>query len=192
VNGALMTAVPAPRFVGAHVRRLHLALVRSPHAHARLAGVDIGPARAAPGVAAVLLAADLGALSPKPMTVAPLGFRVPPHAPLAIDAVRYAGQPIAAAVADDRYRARDAADLVDVRYEPLPAVVDPERALDSDAPRVHATLDTNLAFEHRWSAGDVDAAFRRAAHVVSGAFRPRARGPRADGDPGMSGPVRGG
>jgi carbon-monoxide dehydrogenase large subunit len=184
--------VPAPRFVGAHVRRLedprllrgqaryaddlqlpgllHLAFVRSPHAHARLASVDTGPARAAPGVAAVLLAADLDALSPKPMTVAPPGFRVPPHAPLAMDAVRYAGQPVAAAVADDRYRARDAADLIDVRYEPLPAVVDPERALDSDAPRVHATLDTNLAFEHRWSAGDVDAAFRRAAHVVSGRF----------------------
>ena len=64
----------------------------------------------------------------------------------------------------------DAADLIDMRYEPLPAVVDPERALDPGAPRVHATLDTNLAFEHRWSAGDVDAAFRRAAHVVSGRF----------------------
>jgi CO/xanthine dehydrogenase Mo-binding subunit len=80
-----------------------------------LAGIDAGPARAAPGVAAVLLAADLGALPPKPMTVAPSGFRVPPHAPLAIDAARYAGQPVAAVVADDRYRARDAADLLDVR-----------------------------------------------------------------------------
>jgi carbon-monoxide dehydrogenase large subunit len=185
-------SVPAPRFVGAHVRRLedprlvqgqaryvddlqlpgllHLAFVRSPHPHARLAGIDAGPARAAPGVAAVLLAADLGALAPKPMTVAPPGFRVPPHAPLAADAVRYVGQPVAAAVARDRYAARDAADLVEVRYEPLPAVVDPERALEPGAPRVHAALDSNLAFEHGWSAGDVDAAFRRAAHVVRGRF----------------------
>jgi carbon-monoxide dehydrogenase large subunit len=133
-----VTPVPAPRFVGAHVRRLedprlvqgqaryvddlqlpglgHLAFVRSPHPHARVAGIDAGSAQAAPGVAAVLLATDLGALAPKPMTVAPPGFRVPPHAPLALDAVRYVGQPVAAVVADDRYRARDAADVVDVRY----------------------------------------------------------------------------
>jgi carbon-monoxide dehydrogenase large subunit len=104
------------------------------------------------------------------MTVAPPGFRVPPHAPLAVDAARYVGQPVAAAVAGDRYAARDAADLVEVRYEPLPAVSDPERGLDPGAPRVHAALDSNLAFEHRWSAGDVDGAFRRAAHVVRGRF----------------------
>jgi carbon-monoxide dehydrogenase large subunit len=118
----------------------------------------------------VMTSLDLEGLTAKPMMVRPPGYQVPPHTPLARDAVRYVGQPIAAVIAQDRYRARDATELVLVDYEPLPAVVDPEGALDPQAPRVHPTLDSNLAYEHRWSVGDVDGAFARAAHIVRGRF----------------------
>lgn len=183
---------PPPRFVGAHVKRLedprliqgqatylddlappgllHLVFVRSPHAHARIAKPDVGDARAEAGVAAVLTAADLEDLAPKPIAVQPPGFRIPPHPALAADAVRYVGQPVVAVVAADRYRARDAADRVTVEYEPLPAVTDAARALAPGAPRVHPTLDSNLAFELSWQNGDVDGAFRAAARVVRGRF----------------------
>jgi carbon-monoxide dehydrogenase large subunit len=149
---------------------LHLAFVRSPHAHAEISGRDVGAARGAPGVALVLTGLDLSGLAPKPMTVAPAGYRVPPHTPLAVDAARYVGQPVAAVVAADRYGARDAADLVEIAYRPRPPVLDPVEALRPGAPRVHAALDSNLAFEHGYTAGDVEGAFRRAAHVVSGRF----------------------
>ncbi|HLN11955.1 MAG TPA: molybdopterin cofactor-binding domain-containing protein [bacterium] len=184
--------MPAPRFVGARVKRvedprflrghaqyvgdlrtaglLHLVFIRSPHAHARLVGVRTDLAAAAPGVAAVLTGVDLASLTPKPIAIRPAGLHVVPHTPLAQDVVRYVGQPVAAVVATDEYRARDAAALVDVAYEPLPSVVDPERALEPGAPRVHPRLESNLAFEHGWAAGDVEGAFRDAAQVVHGRF----------------------
>lgn len=184
--------IPAPRFLGGHVRRvedprliqgqaryvddlhvpglLHLAFVRSPHAHARIRGRDVERARQAPGVALVLTGPDLTGLSPKPMTVAPVGYRVPPHTPLAVDAARYVGQPVAAVVAAERYGARDGADLVEIDYQALPTVLDPIEALRPGAPRVHASLDSNLAFEHGYTVGDVEGAFGQAAHVVRGRF----------------------
>ena len=165
------------RFVGSHVRRLedprllqgqggylddlalpglgHLVFLRSPHAHAEVRALDAAPARAVPGVLAVLTAADLAGLAPKPL-VGPPGMRRPPHTPLATDAVRYVGQPVAAIVADAPARARDGADAVAVEYAPRPAVTDAEAALAAGA----------LAYEHRWAHGDVEAAFRQAARVV--------------------------
>lgn len=107
---------------------------------------------------------------PKPISIQPSGFRAVPRVPLAGDAVHYVGQPVAAVLALDRCIAEDAAALVDVDYEPLPAMVTPEQALEPDAPRVHAVLSSNVAFEHTWTTGDVDDAFRRAAHVVRGRF----------------------
>ena len=184
--------MPAPRFVGARVKRvedprflcghaqylddlrtpglLHLVFVRSPHAHARLVGVHAESAAKATGVAAVLTAADVAHLTPKPIAILPDGLRAPAHSPLAREYVCYAGQPVAAVVAEDPYRARDAAEMVGVEYDPRPAVVHADRALDADAPRVHPALESNLAFEHSWTAGDVDGAFRRAARVVHGRF----------------------
>jgi len=184
--------IPAPRFIGARVKRvedprflrgeadylddlrfaggLHLVFVRSPHAHARVTRVDCRPALEAPGVEAVLTAADVAHLAPKPIALCPAGFRVLPRTPLAGDVVRYVGQPVAAVVADDLYRASDAAELVQVDYEPLPAAIGPERALEPGAPLVHPALGSNVAFEQGWTFGDVDAAFRRAARVVGGHF----------------------
>jgi carbon-monoxide dehydrogenase large subunit len=149
---------------------LHLVFVRSAYAHARLAKVDVDAAREGAGVAAVLTGADVAELGEKPVAVAPPGLAVPPHPVLALDAVRYVGQPIVAVVADDRYRARDAADLVAITYDPLPAATEPAEALAPEAARVHPGLDSNLAFEHRWTHGDVDGAFARATRVVRGRF----------------------
>ena len=184
--------MPAPRFVGARVKRvedprflrgqaqyvddlqlaglLHLVFARSPHAHADLVRVETRAAAAAPGVAAVLTGDDVASLTPKPIVVRPSGWRDVPHAPLARETVRYVGQPVAAVVATDRSRAQDAADLVSVEYAAREPVVDPERALAPEAPRVHPGLDSNLAFEHAWTAGDVEGAFRGAARVVHGRF----------------------
>jgi carbon-monoxide dehydrogenase large subunit len=123
---------------------LHLAFVRSPHAHARVRGVR----------GALLTAADLAGTAP-PRINPPPGLTVAPepHPLLALDEVRYQGQPIAAVVAASRARAEDAAERVEVDYEPLPAVSDPRASTETLA---------------RWvkRAGDVDGAFAAAAHVV--------------------------
>ena len=185
-------AIPAPRFLGARVKRvedprflrgearflddlrlagqLHLVFVRSPHAHARVVRVDRGPALEAPGVETVMTAADVAHLAPKPIALRPAGFHVLPRSPLAANVVRYVGQPVAAVVARDLSRARDAAELVRVDYEPLPAATSPERALEPDAPFVHPTLDSNIAFEQGWTLGDIDEAFLRRREVVRGRF----------------------
>ncbi len=180
---------PAPRFVGSEVKRLedprllrgqaqyvddltltglaHGWVVRSPHAHARIAALDTSAATKLPGVFAVLTARDLaGAVRPKPLILAPPGTRVPARLPLAEGRVRFAGEPVAFVVAADRATARDAADLVAVEYDPLPPVVDPERALAADAPQLWPEAPGNVAYEHSWSSGDVEAAFARAHRVV--------------------------
>src|SRR5579864_6319987 len=109
---------------------VHAAIVRSPHAHARIVRLDAGAARAMPGVVAVLTAPDLP--SPAPRIPAPLmfpGIAAATHPLLADQIVRYAGQPVAVVVADSRYTAEDAAEAVRVEYDPLPAVVDVDAAL---------------------------------------------------------------
>jgi carbon-monoxide dehydrogenase large subunit len=181
--------MPAPRFVGSEVKRLedprllrgaaqyvddltfhglvHAHVVRSPHAHARLAGIDAGRARRVAGVLAVFTAEDLaGAVQPKPLILAPPNVKNPPRQPLAADRVRFVGAPVALVVAVDPATARDAADAVDVAYEPLPAVSDPARALEPGAPLIWAEAPGNLVYEHAWTAGDVDAAFAGAHRVV--------------------------
>jgi carbon-monoxide dehydrogenase large subunit len=130
---------------------VHVAFVRSEHAHARLQQVDVSAARRRPGVVAAFTFADLGAYGgPAPLLVPPppipgLVFHACTHRPLAQDKVRYAGEPIAMIVADSRYIAEDALRDVRVDLEPLDAVVDLEAALASGAPRVHEHLDSNLA-----------------------------------------------
>ncbi|QBR91058.1 xanthine dehydrogenase family protein molybdopterin-binding subunit [Nocardioides euryhalodurans] len=121
---------------------LHAVFVRSPMAHARLLSVDTAPAADAPGVVAVLAAADLGD-RPVPL-FASANDRVP-RFPLARDVVRYVGDPVALVVARTRAEAVDAAELVDVDYDPLPAVVDPEAAADPGAPQLHPELRRNVA-----------------------------------------------
>ena len=146
----------------------HAAIVRSPHAHARILGYDLEAARALPGVVGVITGADVARHS-KPFSV---GVTAPVHYYCAAtDKARFVGEPVAVVVARSRYVAEDAAELVQVRYEPLPAVVDPERALEPDAPVLHETVGTNLANNRRLVYGDPDRAFRDAEVVLKERFR---------------------
>ncbi len=143
---------------------LHAAILRAPHAHALIEGIDVGEALTLPGVSAVLTGDDVRRLS-RPLMV---GVKAPIEAwPLAVGKVRYAGEPVAVVVAESRYVAEDALDLIHVSYRRLPPVMDPERALADDAPALHERLDSNLASERHFRYGDPEAAFARAAHEVA-------------------------
>jgi len=148
--------------------------LRSPHAHARVTGIDTAAARAMPGVAAVLTADDLAPL----LRAERLAVGLPSGAirhqldrpVLARDEVVHVGEPVALVLASDRARAEDAAEAVAVRYEDLPAVAALEEALAEGAPPVHAGLSDNLLAEFGFSYGDCDAAFASAALVVGGRY----------------------
>lgn len=152
---------------------LHAAFVRSPHARARVLGIDASQALSQPGVVAVLKGADLeGKVAPL-MEPSPPGEEgwgsnrsgVTRHA-LATETVNYPGEAVAVVLAEDKYSAEDGAELVTVDYDRLPAVTDPEAALDPGAPKIHEHLGTNLASHETVSAGDVARAFKRADTVV--------------------------
>ena len=143
------------------------AVVRSPHPHARIRGADLRRARRHPGVAAVIGPEEVrAAVRPFPLsTSTPM-----PYLPSAVDRTRYVGEPVAVVVATDRYVAEDAAELVDVDYEPLDVVVDTRRALEPGAPLLHDEAGTNVATDRTFSFGEVDAAFDAAAHSVRGEY----------------------
>src|SRR5438132_935442 len=146
----------------------HAAIVRSPHAHARILGYDLEAARAVDGVVGAITGEDVRTLT-KPFSV---GVTAPVHYYCAAaDKVRFVGEPVAVIVARSRYVAEDAADLVRVHYEPLPVVVDPERALEPDAPILHEAVGTNLAGHRRLVYGDPDRAFSEAEVVIKERFR---------------------
>jgi aerobic carbon-monoxide dehydrogenase large subunit len=152
--------------------QLHGIVLRSPHGHAAIEGIDTSAAHAMLGVHGVFTAADLdsdgvGELPciARVATVAPM--IVPPRRALARDRVRHVGDPVAFIVADTAQQARDAAERVVVAYRPLPAVVDAKEALAAQAPQLWDEAPGNLAY--RFERGDkpaVDAAFAAAAHVV--------------------------
>ena len=152
---------------------LHAAIVRSPHAHARIVFIDTIEARGRPGVAGVFTAADLApdALGPLPCTaqvatVAPM--IVPPRFALAADRVRHVGEAVAFVVAATAAEARDAAERIDISYDLLPAVTDAAAALAPGAPQLHEEAPGNLSY--RFRKGDraaVDTAFAAAAHIVA-------------------------
>ena len=148
---------------------LHLAFVRSAYAHARLRSIDVSKARAVPGVVAVVTGEDIrDEIHPLPLPVVLPAFpaRYPTFWPLAIDKVKFHGEPIAAVVGTDAYAAEDAAELVEIEYEPLPAVVDAEAALGPDAPLVHEDWDDNLMFGGTLTGGDeAEGQARNAAEV---------------------------
>jgi aerobic carbon-monoxide dehydrogenase large subunit len=146
---------------------LHAAVVRSPHAHARIVDVDTRRARAMPGVHLVLTGRDLGDLNqPTPLLIPNpcLTHGRTPY-PLATSEVRFVGEPVAFVVADDRYVAEDALAAIDVTWDPLPAVASIEAACADGAPLVHADVPGNRAARMRQRVGDPDGAFARAAHV---------------------------
>jgi len=144
----------------------HACIVRSPHGAAKIKGINAKAALERPGVVAVFTGADVKHLGAVPCAASLPGLRVPHHHLLAQDRVYYQGHPVAVVVATDRYVARDAADLVEVDYEPQPAVADPEKALAAGAPAVHPEWPDNTAFTFHQEGGDTEAAFREAEVVV--------------------------
>ncbi len=150
----------------------HAAMLRSSHAHARITRIDTEKAGVAPGVVAVYTGADIeGALQPMPCAwlLPDSELRVAPYPCIAKDVVRYTGDIVAAVVAETPHQAYDALDLIEVHYDPLPTVTDPEKAAGADAPQLHAKdvngddISGNQAFH--WvvaGGGDVDAAFAEA------------------------------
>jgi 2-furoyl-CoA dehydrogenase large subunit len=150
--------------LGAPPGTLHAAILRSPHAHARIAAIDVARARAFPGVAAVLTGKDIEAVTASLPTAlkAPIESR-----PIASDRVRYVGEPVAVVAARDRYAAEDALELIDIVYERLPAVVDPLSALHPDAPVLHPRLGSNLVSERSFRYGDPERAFREAPRRIA-------------------------
>ncbi|MBZ5608868.1 MAG: xanthine dehydrogenase family protein molybdopterin-binding subunit [Acidobacteriia bacterium] len=144
----------------------HAVIVRSPHGAARIKRINIKKAQELPGVAAVFIGKDTEKVGPVPCGASLPGLRVPHHHILAIDRVYFVGHPVAVVVATDRYIARDAADLVEVDWEPLPTVTDPEKALAPGAAAVHPEWPDNTAFTYHQEGGDVDKAFAQADVVV--------------------------
>src|ERR671937_2011275 len=144
---------------------LHLHVVRSSEAHARILGIDTGRAREADGVVAVFtgkdLIADFGA--PLPVTVCFVpDKKYPNHYPIAVDRVRYVGEPVAVVVATSRAAAEDAGERLDIRYESLPPVLDIEKAIEKDAPVLHDELGSNLSYDSKFAGDDIEAAFKQA------------------------------
>ncbi|MER5261525.1 xanthine dehydrogenase family protein molybdopterin-binding subunit [Actinosynnema sp. NPDC002837] len=153
---------------------LEAAILRSPHPHARIVRIDTTAAAAHPGVVAVVTGADVKSMVRRPQ---PLIWRSAPDGPetvaypLAVDKVLYTGHGLAAVAAVDRATAEDALELIDVEYEPLPAVTTLEQALAPDAPRLHEDWPDNVAGRAVVAQGDVEAAFARADVVLRETFR---------------------
>ncbi|WP_368417075.1 xanthine dehydrogenase family protein molybdopterin-binding subunit [Falsiroseomonas sp.] len=153
-------------------RMVHAAFLRSPHAHARIISVDAAAARAVPGVVRVFTGADIAALcDPWVATLEHLkGMKSAPQYPLPLDRATWQGEPLVAVVAESRAAAEDGVAALDVRFEPLPAQLDMETALDPDAVVIHPQLGDNLVFTRTAEKGDVAAAFAAAHRVVEATF----------------------
>ncbi|HTO96145.1 MAG TPA: molybdopterin cofactor-binding domain-containing protein [Myxococcales bacterium] len=163
----------------------HAAFVRSPHAHAKIRAIDTAAARKLKGVIAVYTGKDLSGVNPLPVGWLIPNMKIPARRVLATDRVRHMGEAVAVVIADSPYVARDAAELVEVDYEPLPVVADAAKAVEKGAVAVHDEAPDNVCFH--WQLGDkaaTDKAFAGAARVVKQSFRnhrliPNAIEPRA-------------
>jgi len=174
--GARVKRVEDPRLLrgeGAYVDDiqipgvLHMAVLRSPNAHARVTSIDVGPARELVGVVDAFSFADLG---PEPASIPVLipdaSMRGAPQYPLARDRVRYVGEGVAVVVAENRHVAEDALELIEVEYEMLPAVVDPVAAIEPGAATLHDEAPDNVAARLFYTSGDADTAFQNADVIV--------------------------
>jgi CO/xanthine dehydrogenase Mo-binding subunit len=181
--GKSINRVEDPRFLRGEGRYVddiklanmaHAAIVRSPHAHARIVSIDTSKAEALPGVIRVVTGADVAERA------APLpSFGAGPIIQdlIATEKVRHYGEAVAAVVAEDRYVAEDACDLIEVEYELLPVALDPFEARKDGAPLVHEKLGTNVAYERTFTFGEVDRAFAEAPRKVQAQLRwPRSTG----------------
>ncbi len=175
VTGLPLRRMEDPKFItgsGKYVgdisfpNMLHAAFVRSPHAHAKILKVDASRALAHPNVKFVLTGADIKGIKNIPSVDEEPNKKATKILPLAMEEVNYAGESVAAVFALDTYSAQDATELVDVEYEPLDSVTDPEVALKSGAPKVHHYHKDNLAWHHVHQVGDIDKAFKSADEIV--------------------------
>ncbi|RIK41002.1 MAG: carbon monoxide dehydrogenase [Chloroflexi bacterium] len=147
-----------------------MAVLRSPHAHAKIVSIDTSAAKAMPGVVAVYTGADLiDDLAPVPCAwlVPNANLVIPEYRAVATDRVRFVGDAVAVVVAEDRYLAQDAADKIEVEYDVLPAVVDQEAATQDGAPQLYDNVPNNIAFHWELGGGDIDAAFADADVTIS-------------------------
>src|SRR5882724_7948094 len=181
--------MPVSRLVGARVKRredprlirglgqyvddvnlpntLHVAILRSPYAHAKIKSLEADAARQHPGIVAVVTGSEIkDQIGTLPVSGGNETLRVPKHYVLAVDKVCYVGEGVAAVVAEDRYVARDALDLIQVEYEPLPVVADPEKALAPGSPVIHSEWSDNVAFRSEQKQGNLTKAFKEADKVV--------------------------
>ena len=162
------------------MRALHVAFRRSDQPHARIRAIDCAAACAAPGVVAVLTAEDFaGAVKPLVATSRMVNYHATPILPLARGKVRYVGEPVVGVVAENRYLAEDAVELLAIDYEPFPAVVDPEEAMLLDAPLLYEEAGTNVLVSREFKRGEPDEAFASASVRVKGRFRMRRKTPVA-------------
>src|ERR1700761_2679479 len=154
--------------IGVREATLHAAILRSPHAHANIVAIDVEAARKARGVVAILTGEDVKALTASLVG----GVKAPVECwPIAVGRVRYVGEPVAIVVAESRYLAEDAIDLIDAQYEALPAVVDPLRAMDAGAALLHDGFPGNVASDRTFKYGEPDRAFAEAKRTVAVSIR---------------------
>jgi len=147
---------------------LSVVILRSPYAHAKINSINIDAAKNAPGVVAVYTGKDVeGKVGYVPCAAALPELKVPKYPVLAAGKVIFVGQPVAAVVATDKYKARDAADLIEIDYDPLDVVTDAEKAAQPDSHVIHEEFGTNVAFVHSAGTGDVEAAFKEADKIVT-------------------------
>ncbi|MGE0821663.1 MAG: xanthine dehydrogenase family protein molybdopterin-binding subunit [Candidatus Binatia bacterium] len=164
---------------------LHMSVLRSPYAHAKINSINVEDAKALPGVVAVLTSADVSEQTgPVPCVAEAPGMKLPHHPLLAEGKVRYVGEPVAVVVATDRYVARDATDLIDVDYDPLDAIVDPEQAAAPGSVLLYDDFGDNIAFRSEVPNPAVEQALKEAdavikLRIVQQRLAPMAMEPRA-------------
>ena len=146
---------------------LHCAMLRSPHAHARIKSIDTSAAEKLPGVMGVVTGEDAKQTTAPAMSF-PEGWG---GYCMAVDKVKYVGQIVAAVAATSRYIAEDALELIEVEYEPLPAVMDATKAIQPDSPVINEEAGTNIIFQKLFTWGDVEAGFAEADQVFTEKYR---------------------
>lgn len=150
---------------------VHAAVLRSSHAHARLVKIDAGAALNLPGVIGVLTAADIPGLKTIPMRTGVIpGLERSQQTPIATTKVRYVGDPVALVVADSRYIAEDALELIEVEYQALGAVTDARASMAPGAPQLHDATPNNIAANFQVNVGDIDAAFAASDVIFEESF----------------------
>jgi CO/xanthine dehydrogenase Mo-binding subunit len=150
---------------------LHVAFVRSVCAHAKMRSIDVEAARSMPGVRAVFTGKEI-AQDLKPLRVGGSSVLRPVKLyPLAVDKVRYFGEPVVAVIADNRYLAEDATEAVSVDYQMLPVVVDPEASMEPGAPLVHEDAGSNIVYQYHFATDGIDKIFQEADVVIKEKIR---------------------